>query len=111
MQRTRIHHTQQIKCRGRNPFGTPVFPKAFEVTIGGNVYPDATLCLITVTPQDCPHCGGGHSEYCLAAGAKVPGLYCPFSFDYPWVQEAKPDWTVPPEIKPLMDTCKAELKP
>jgi len=111
MQRNRIQHSLKVKCRGKKPNGAPVFSKGLEVTIQGNVYPDGTFSQIVVQPGDCPHCGGGHSEYCLANGEKVKGLFCPFSFDFPWVQESKPDWKVPPEIQSLMTTCLVSLKP
>ena len=79
------------------------------VTIMGVVYPDGVDDKITVGPEDCPHCGGGHGEYCLSTGKKVEGLFCPYSFDWPHIRKEMSWWHVPPLIQSLMDALLAEL--
>lgn len=93
-----------IQCRGRGPSGEVVLDKPVSVNVSLS-QPEPER-MISVGPMDCPYNTGGHGQRCKASHPdqdKVgEGVICPFSFDYPYVLEFKPDWTAPAELTAAM---------
>ncbi len=97
----------RLGCKGKGFHGEEVLAQEQLVTI--NLHRSPGSSSVSVSPTDCPHNTGGHGDRCKAAHPgkdKVGnGIYCPYSFDYPYVQQNNPGWK-PPEA--LMEALRRE---
>ncbi|HEU0051111.1 MAG TPA: hypothetical protein VFQ60_03595 [Patescibacteria group bacterium] len=100
--------TVRIICRGVTSEHKPALPEpGIEADISVHSPPGAQM--IGVEPLACPHNGGGHSEYCLASGATGKDRpICPYSFDFPYIQNFDHDWKPPVAIQSALDAIVAE---
>lgn len=92
-----------ITCKGRDMEGKEALEEGIPVVISirPRKPPIVLNAEIVVEPVRCPYNTGGHGQRCKASHPgqdKVGnGVFCPFSFDYPYVLEGNPYWG-PPEI-------------
>lgn len=95
-----IEKVLSLACHGRDADGNAVLERPVYVKVTLRQSPGVTKSVSCNV--ECPYNTGGHGQRCKASHPEQDkvgeGVFCPYSFDFPYVLECDNTWTPPKEL-------------